>query len=339
MGGPSNGPVEGLKPRFSRLRLHAQEVGRGVGHAMASGSRVLGELVSLSPLGALLALAALGAWWYEHGQHLRQAGELHQLKKQTAGDIAQLQSEAEAATKEANQQRAQQIVELELGRQRSERDAAALRQRLLALQGEEQTKAGQVAALPTSEVASQLATRLGLGSEDVAPSGSGLTGPAAGASLTSLPAGAGPFPQVVGSAPPATPDTGRSQASAPVAVGQARPPAPPGTHYFQISETAMRKMSSALVSLDSCTEQAQLKDELISNCQDQGTASAAVIDQQKASIAKLNEALNAKDQILAKSEAEHRAELKVVRGTFSSRIVHTLEHVAIGVAVGLVLRR
>ncbi len=122
-------------------------------------------------------------------------------------------------------------------------------------------------------------------------------------------------------------------------MGQAPSSAPPGTNSFELSEAALRKMSSALVSLDSCREQAEVKDQMAANCQRQVDAGAAIIDQQKGSIAKLNEALADQDQILAKSNQAHQQELKIVRGTWTNRVLHTLEHVAIGVAIGLAVKR
>ena len=52
----------------------------------------------------------------------------------------------------------------------------------------------------------------------------------------------------------------------------------------------------------------------------------------------LNEALADKDRILAASDRRQKAELKIARGAFSQRLARTLEHVAIGVAIGLAVR-
>ncbi len=344
MSGPGNGPVDEIRPGLARLGQHAQEVAKGLGHALSSGSRVLGELVTLSPLAVLLAVVALGAWWYEHDQHLRQAGELHQLKKQTDADISQLKSEATAAVKEANEQRAGQIIQLELERQKIAQDRATLRQRLAALENTEQAKVAQVATLPAPEMVSELNARLNLGPGDLEPSaaantGGPATGPTDGGGVSrATPAGSPPFPQPAGSTQPATPGTGRSSASALTAMGQAPSSAPPGTNSFELSEATLRKMSSALVSLDSCREQVEVKDQMAANCQQQVDAGGAIIDQQKGSIAKLNEALADQDKILAKSNQAHQQELKIVRGTWTNRVLHTLEHVAIGVAIGLAVK-
>src|SRR2546426_5714614 len=150
----------------ARLKQEAAVLGRALTKALAGLPAALAEVVTLSPVALGIALIALGAWWYEHGAHLKQAGELHELEKQTAGNISQLQAQAAAAVREANQGRARQIVELEMARQKTERDAATLHQRLAALQADQQAQARQVAALPTPEVARRVAARLGLESRD-----------------------------------------------------------------------------------------------------------------------------------------------------------------------------
>ena len=273
-------------------------LGKTLGKALARLPAALGEIMTLSPIALGIALIALGAWWYEHGAHLKQAGELHELEKQTAGNISQLRAQAAAAVREANQGRARQIVELEMARQKSERDAATLHQRLAALQAEQQAQAQKVAALPTPEVARRVAARLGLGPGDMetreSEVGSRESGP--------------------------TPDS--------------RLPTP----GFSLSEAALRQVETALVELDGCQQQAQVRDSLLGNCKQQAASSASIIDQQKASLVGLNEALADKDRILAASRQQQKAELKIARGAFSQRLARTLEHVAIGVAIGLAVR-
>src|SRR2546426_2786754 len=282
----------------ARLKQEAAVLGRALTKALAGLPAALAEIVTLSPVALGIALIALGAWWYEHGAPLKQAGELHELKQQTAANISQLRGQAAAAVREANQGRARQIVEVEMARQKSERDAATLHQHLLALQADQQAQARKVAALPTPEVAHRVAARLGLGPGDVETRGSGFgireSGP--------------------------TPDF--------------RLPTP----GFSVSETALRKVETALVELDGCKQQAQIEDSLIGNCKQQAASSASIIDQQKASLLGLNQALADKDRILAASQQQAKGELKMARGTLTQRVVHTLEHVAIGVAIGLAVR-
>ena len=122
-------------------------------------------------------------------------------------------------------------------------------------------------------------------------------------------------------------------------AGQAILLSPAGTDGFTLSEPALRKMSGALDQLDSCRAESALRDGLVSNCQAQTKTSAAIIDQQRASLTSLNQALADKDQIITKRDQEHQTELKIARGTFMGRVVRTLEHVAIGVAIGYALKR
>jgi len=273
-------------------------LGKTLGKALACLPAALGEIMTLSPIALGIALIALGAWWYEHGAHLKQAGELHELEKQTAGNISQLRAQAAAAVREANQGRARQIVELEMARQKTERDAATLRQRLAALQADQQAQVQKVAALPAPEVARRVAARLGLGPSDMETRESGVGSRESGP----------------------TPDS--------------RLPNP----GFSLSEAALRQVETALVELDGCKQQAQVRDNLLGNCKQQAASSASIIDQQKASLLGLNEALADKDRILAASDRRQKAELKIARGAFSQRLARTLEHVAIGVAIGLAVR-
>src|SRR5213595_3904270 len=93
------------RPNSERLKQEATALSKSLGKALAGLPAALAEIVTL-------ALIALGAWWYEHGGRLKQAGELHELEKQTAANISELRAHA-AAIGEANQGRARRIVELE----------------------------------------------------------------------------------------------------------------------------------------------------------------------------------------------------------------------------------
>ena len=305
------------RPNSERLKQQATALGKSLGKALAGLPAALAEIVTLSPIVLGIALIALGAWWYEHGGRLKQAGELHELEKQTAANISELRAHA-AAIGEANQGRARRIVELETARQKSERGAAALHQRLLALQADQQAQARQVAALPTPEVARRVAARLGLGPGDVETRGSGF---GIRGSDETRDSGFG------------IRDSGRKNLDLP--NPESRLPTP----GFSLSEAALRKVETALVELDGCKQQAQVEGSLIGNCKEQAAASASIIDQQKASLAGLNQALADKDRILAASQQQQKAELKIARGAFSQRLVRTLKHVAIGVAIGLAVRR
>ena len=74
------------------------------------------------------------------------------------------------------------------------------------------------------------------------------------------------------------------------------------------------------------------------NCRTQVDTNAAIIQQQADSLAKLNQALSAKDEILARREIQQQAELKAARGSRLSRLARVVEYVAIGVVIGVVIR-
>ncbi len=98
-------------------------------------------------------------------------------------------------------------------------------------------------------------------------------------------------------------------------------------------------MAAALVERDGCREQAQVKDGLLANCQEQAAASRTVIDEMQRSVLSLKEALRLKDAIQTRSEAMHRAELKAARGSRLRRFGRALQYVGAGVVVGVVIAR
>jgi hypothetical protein len=106
-----------------------------------------------------------------------------------------------------------------------------------------------------------------------------------------------------------------------------------------LDEGALRKVDSALVELDACRERDAVMAEQMANLNAQLETKGAMVTEQAAAMEKLNQALAAKDQVVARNDAEHRAELKVVRGTLLARLGRVVEHVAIGVAIGVVLVR
>jgi hypothetical protein len=82
-----------------------------------------------------------------------------------------------------------------------------------------------------------------------------------------------------------------------------------------------------------------VKDEQVANCGRQLASSAAIADRLNDSLRQLNEAVRLKDEILARREAEHRAELKAARGSRWARFKRALEYVAVGAALGAVAAR
>ena len=104
-----------------------------------------------------------------------------------------------------------------------------------------------------------------------------------------------------------------------------------------LSASGARKVEMALVDLDACRSESQVEEQQISNCRERAATDAATIEQQGDSIGKLNQALAAKDRILARQETLYKAELQAARGTFWGRLARTSKHVAIGVMVGVAI--
>ena len=97
-------------------------------------------------------------------------------------------------------------------------------------------------------------------------------------------------------------------------------------------------MATALVELDACREQQQVVEAQFANCRARVDTNAAIIQQHVDSLAKLNQALSAKDEIQTRRETEHQAELKAARGSRLSRLARVVECVALGIVMGAVLR-
>ena len=56
------------------------------------------------------------------------------------------------------------------------------------------------------------------------------------------------------------------------------------------------------------------------------------------SVSQLQEEVRLKDEIAARTEAEHRAELQAARGTRRGRFVRALEYIGVGEVIGSVVR-
>ena len=76
----------------------------------------------------------------------------------------------------------------------------------------------------------------------------------------------------------------------------------------------------------------------VTNCAQQAKLDSAMQEQQSGTIAKLNAALADKDQVLARSEEAHRAELKAARGTWRARLIRAAEIFAGGFIAGVLVR-
>ena len=111
-----------------------------------------------------------------------------------------------------------------------------------------------------------------------------------------------------------------------------------GGAALMLSDQSVRKLESAFGELDSCRQQSQLLAQQVSNCEQRAKLDSALQEQQAGTISKLNAALADKDQILARSEAAHRAELKTARGSWRSRLLHAVEIFAGGFVAGVLVR-
>jgi len=105
-----------------------------------------------------------------------------------------------------------------------------------------------------------------------------------------------------------------------------------------LTDQGLRKTETAFLELDACREQSAAKDALQANCQEQVTANRAALGATERSLSQLQEALRLKDEILARREAAHRVELKVARGSRAKRFLRAVEYVALGAAIGAVIR-
>jgi hypothetical protein len=114
--------------------------------------------------------------------------------------------------------------------------------------------------------------------------------------------------------------------------------APKAGAELALTEAGARRVATALADRDACLEQSALQDRQAGNCREQLSARAAEIQTQADSLAKLNQALSAKDGILADREREFKAELDAARGTFRSRLARALKFLAAGAAIGAAIR-
>jgi hypothetical protein len=245
------------------------------------------------------------AWSCEHQARRRDVLAAKQVKKQAAQEISRLQQQAAGALRDAEQS-AQAVRELEAQRQRLVREAEGLRQSLESLRQEELAHTDELATLPTSEVVSRVASRLGEQVTGNREQGTGQQEQVSGAGG-----------QGSGLAPKA------SSASSPALV---------------LSDQGARKVEAALIELDSCRQQTQIMGQQVSNCDQQAKLDSAIRDQQSGTIAKLNAALADKDQVLARSEEAHRAELKAARGAGRPHFFRAIAYFAGGFIAGVLVR-
>jgi len=307
-----------LEKRKAKIACWAETLWARFSHFDFRFSDLLTRLPWRLVLGAS-CLLFLAIWLHEHDARLRRDLELQQLKKQTSAQVADLRARAEAAIREANQKNARLIADLETRRRQLGREGEELRKRLLLLHEEERKRVSEVATLPASALAEHLAARLegqvsGVGgrvSEERVPDDR-LRGP---------------------QTKDETPDPGHLKPDT-----EQSPESRTLSPEFRLSEQGARRLETAFVELDSCREQSALKDRELANCQEQVAVNQAVAGEMHKSLNDLNQAIRLKDEILARVEAQHRAELKAARGARLGRFVRAVEYVALGVAVGVVVR-
>lgn len=308
------------------------------------------------------ALMFFGLWLAEHNASVRRAAELAETKKQAAAAVSQLQARASQAERQANVQNAQAVENLEAQRKKLDERARELDRLAAALEQQERKSASQAAAMTSQEVLKELEERLGPGGIAESGLGAGDLGLGKAEGRSQKPEGRSEESEEMQNLPPRfarpfgdspitnhRPPIGnssianrhsaienRQSQSAPSLHPPAPSPEPPVPGpALSLSEAGARQIESALAELDACRGQSKVAAEQLGTCRQQGAVTMAIADEQKASLAKLNDALQAKDQILAERETEFRAQLKAARGSWPQRLFHTLEHVGIGVVIGV----
>jgi len=324
------------------------------------------------PAAALAGLVVMFlAWSCEHRARQREAGEAQRVKQQAAAEISRLQKQAASAVRDA-QQTTQTARELEAQRQQLARESEGLLQSLESLHKQELARTNEVATLTTQDVVNRVASRLqeqGLGIREQGlgnrQQGSGNREQGSGNREQGLGNGEkglgnreqglgngekglgngekGTGQQLVNSLTSPAPADESAIAGHPLTQGEDGKSLPGGAGQgsqaaLVLTDQGVRKVETAFVALDSCRQQSQLMSQQVSNCQQQAKLDSSLEAQQAATIAKLNAALADKDQILARSEAAHRAELKAARGSWRSRICHAVEIFAGGFIAGVLVR-
>ena len=301
------------------------------------------------PAAALAGVVILFfAWSCEHRARQRESAEAQQAKKQAVEQISELEKQAASAVRDA-QQSSQAAKELEGQRQQLARDADGLRQSLDSLRNQELVRTNELASLTTEEAVKRVAARLevqGTGNRQQGTAQQNLN-PLTRPATADESAAAGHPPRFLGSdGPHRGPEIGLPQGgegnsrSGGEGTGQdpsAHLPTSPSAALV-LSDQGVRRVESAFVELDSCRQQSQVIAQQVSNCDQRAKLDSALEQQQAGTILKLNAALADKDQILARSEAAHRAELKAVRGTWRTRFYHAVEIFAGGFIAGVLVR-
>ena len=278
------------------------------------------------------------AWSCEHRARQREAIEAQQIKKQSAVEISHLQRQASSALKDASQS-AQAAKELEGQRQQLARQAKTLQENLESLRQKQLSQNNQLAGLSTEEVVKRVMARLeeqGSGNREQATVQRAVNPLTRPATADENAVAGHPLPQE-GEGRPTSGGEGTATAK-----GEAKNAnggfAQSDAGALVLSDQGARKVEDAFLDLDSCRQQSQVIAQQVSNCEQQAKLDSALEEQQAGAISKLNAALADKDQILAHSDAAHRAELKAARGTWRTRFFHAVEIFAGGFIAGVLVR-
>ncbi len=325
--------------------------------AALSGLRALVQSGLLLPVVGALALGLLFlAWSCEREGRLRQKLETEQVRQRAEEDAARLEARAAANLREARAQQEAARRDYESRRARLEREAAGLRERLTSLRQQEAARVAEVAALPLPQVVERVRARLGnIGIRDSGFGAREQTG--IGDQALGIRETAGTRDSGLGtgakSASVELPLNGTAASSAntrnpaphtqpPVPSPDSRVASPesriPSPVVLSLTEAGARAVETAFVELEACRAQSAAKDAELDNCRALGQTHQSLITQQDITIKKLNAVLADKDQILARREEAHRAELKLARGTRGSRFLSARKYLAAGVVVGVVIR-
>lgn len=289
----------------------------------------------------LVAAAMLGGFWlHEHDARVRAKAALEEEKRATRAEVARLKEQAAGELKTANQRDAEAVKRLKAERRSLMKKEKKLAASLAAIKTSEQARLKEIRALPLSAVESQLERRLGPEVEGW-PGGCGAPKPTrTGGGNVHLRGQGTAAVAVAGRGLAATAGDG-SRGSAPLGAIVSQE-ARAGGEFFGgravvLSSEGARKVDEAFAELDACRAERVNQSQQIQACAGRAATDEAALARQADAVEKLNEALKTKGQAWRARQAETRAELRSARGTFWQKLARTMEHVAIGVGIGVVI--
>jgi hypothetical protein len=165
-------------------------------------------------------------------------------------------------------------------------------------------------------------------------------GAALAAELDSLRAKQQKQAEEIATLPPEELETRLTQQLGPSSVvrGPIAGPGSPESGQLILSPQGQRQVASALAERDACRDQSALTDRQLSNCNERLAMGGAQISKQADSLSQLRQALDARTQMEAVRQKQFDAELRAARGTWAGRAVRALKFLAVGAAIGAVLR-